>query len=120
VKSKDDKYRVKVSAKIDDSGWFKSFYARTDTSKVLKIKDVLPGKYKFKYKSKDATPAEAFTLKMQLRDDEAEAIDEETTVEIYAFVGKMKVPVGTVKTDDEGWVTLPGVMTEMKYEVKVK
>lgn len=118
--SKDDKYRIKVSAKIDDSSWFRSFYARTDASKVLKVKDVLPGKYKFKYNHKDATAADTFTLRMQLRDNDAEEIDTETAVEVYAYIGKTKTLVGTVMTDDEGWVTLPGVMTGMKYELKVK
>jgi 5-hydroxyisourate hydrolase-like protein (transthyretin family) len=120
LSSKDNKYRIKVKSKIDESNWFQSLYARTNESKVLKVKDVLPGYYKFKYKTKDATPADTFTLKMQLRDDNAEEIDEETAVEIYAYSGKMKMLVGTVMTDDEGWVVLPGVITDMKYKVRIK
>ncbi len=118
--SKNNKYRVKVSTKIDGSDWFRSLYKRTDTNKVLKIKNVLPGKYKFKYKAKDATPNKPFILNLRMLDNDADDIDNATTIELYAYVGGQKALIGTLRTDGKGWVTVPGVMTGMKYKIKVK
>jgi hypothetical protein len=120
LSSKDDKYRIKVNAKLDDSDWYRARYERTDTDKILKIRDVLPGKYKFKYKSGDATANIPFVLKVRLLDEDAERLDEETAVELYAYVGSQRALVATLQTDDHGWLTIPGVLTEMKYKIKVK
>lgn len=118
--SKKDGVRIKIKAKIDKSDWFPAAYTRTDENRVLEIENVLPGKYKFKYKSGDANPTEPFTLKMRLRNEDGEKIKEPTDVDLFAYVNDTKVPVGTVKTDAEGWLTLPGMMTNMKYKVDVK
>lgn len=120
LSSKDDKYRIKVSKKVDDSDWFRALYKRTDTDKTLTARDVMPGKYKFKYKTGDATADMPFTLKIRLLDDNAERIDEETTVNLYAYIGDQKALVGTLETNDDGWIVVPGVLTGMKYKISVK
>lgn len=120
LSSKDNKYRVKVTRKVSDSDWYRALYERTDTDKTLTARDVLPGKYKFKYKTGDATPDMPFTLKLRLLNDDAERIDEETTVDLYAYIGDQKALVGTLQTDDNGWIVVPGVLTGMKYKISVK
>jgi len=116
---KDGKARVRVKAKIDDSDWFKAFYDRTDENNILKIGRVLPGKYKFKYKTGDRDPALPFTLRIRMTDEKGEIVDDETSYELYAYMGKIRVPVGTVLTDEDGWLTLPGIMSGMKYKIKM-
>ena len=120
LSSKDNKYRIKVTRKVDDSDWYRALYKRTDTDKTLTVRDVLPGKYKFKYKSGDATADMPFTLKIRMLNDDAERIDEETTVNLYAYIGGQKTLVGTLETDDDGWIAVPGVLTGMKYKISVK
>ena len=119
VSKKDGEVRIKVKAKIDESDWFPAVYRRTKNNRVLKVENVLPGKYKFKYKSGDADPAEPFTLNMRLRNEDGEKIKEITEVELYAYVNKVRVPVGTMMTDTKGWITIPGVLTNMKYKISV-
>ena len=120
LKSKDDKYRIKVKTKIDKSKWFRSTYKRTDTEKVLELKNVPSAKYKFKYKAGDASLTTPFTLKLQMLDSNMKEIEEKTTVKLYAYVGKEKALIGKMKTDKEGWITVPGVMTATKYKISVK
>lgn len=112
--------RIKVKAKIDKSDWFPTAYKRTDEGRVFEVENVLPGKYKFKYKSGDAGPSEPFTLKMRLRNEDGEKIKEPVDVELYAYIDKTRIPVGTMTTDYRGWLVVPGVMTDMKYKIKVK
>ena len=118
VSKKDGMARIKVKAKIDKSDWFPSAYQRTDENMVLELENVLPGKYKFKYK--DRSEAEPFTLRLRVRDEDGKRIKEEVDVDLYAYINKQRVPIGTMKTDARGWVTIPGTMTNMKYKIKVK
>lgn len=120
LSKKDDKYRVEVSAKIDDSDWFRARYKRTDTSKVLRANNVLPGKYKFKYKESDAPASAPITLKLKMLDDDAKEINKKTTVNLYAYINGQKALIGTMKTDKDGWITVPGALTEVKYKITVK
>ncbi|MEA1926324.1 MAG: hypothetical protein U9M90_03745 [Patescibacteria group bacterium] len=111
--------RIKVKAKIDKSDWFRALYKRTDENKVLTIKNVLPGKYKFSYKRGDRSIDEPFTLHIRMIDEKGKKIREATDVNLYAYVNKVRVPVGVLKTDSKGWVTIPGVMTKMKYKIEL-
>lgn len=117
VSKRDGKARIKVKAKIDKSDWFPSAYKRTDESMILELENVLPGKYKFKYKDRAVT--EPFTLRLRVRDEDGNKIKEAVDVDLYAYVNKERVPIGTMRTDTKGWVTIPGVMTHMKYRIDV-
>lgn len=112
-----DKVRIKVKAKIDGSDWFVSRYKRVDETGALNVEDVLPGKYKFKYKNGDQSPALPFTLKARMLTEKGEKVKEATKVQLYAYINKVKTPVGELMTDERGWVTIPGVMTGIKYKV---
>lgn len=119
VSDKDGKPRIKVKAKVDDSEWFRAMYKRTDENKVLEIENVLPAKYKFKYKSDDAAITDPFTLKIRMVDEDGRKIREETDFNLYAYVEKQKVPIGTITSDRKGWLVLPGTMTGMKYKISI-
>jgi len=118
---KDGKTRIKVKAKIDDSDWFPSFYDRTDENQVLEVINVLPGKYKFKYKSSDRDISLPFTLDARLLDEDGERLKEATKVHLWAYLGpeKVKTFAGEVVTNARGEITLPGLMHGVKYKIKV-
>jgi 5-hydroxyisourate hydrolase-like protein (transthyretin family) len=117
LSKKDNKIRIKVSAKIDGSDWFRSRYKRTDETGVLNVEDVLPGKYKFKYKDGDRDVALPFNLKARMLNEKGEQVKEATKIQLYAYINKVKTPVGELMTDERGWVTIPGVMTGIKYKI---
>lgn len=119
VSEKDGRYRIKVKAKIDESDWFRALYKRTDENKLLEIKNVLPGKYKFSYKKSDASETDPFTLKIRMIDEDGKKIKEETDINLYAYVNKVKTLIGTLTTDAKGWLTIPGTMTKMKYKLSI-
>ncbi len=111
--------RMKIKAKIDKSDWFRALYKRANENKVLTIKNVLPGKYKFSYKNGDGSIADPFTLNIRMIDEKGKKIKEATDVNLYAYVNKVRVPIGVLKTDNKGWLTIPGVMTKMKYKIEI-
>ncbi len=117
---KDGRPRVKVKAKIDDSKWYQSNLKRLNSEGVLKLRNVPSGKYKFKYKSDDASPAQPFTLKLRLLRKNGKEIKKKTGVNLYAYIGGARVKVAKLKTTSKGWITVPGVMTGMKYKIEVK
>ena len=114
VKKKDGELRIKVDAKIDDSDWFQALYANTEDG-VLTARAVLPGKYKFE--AKDAAN-QTFILKARLLDDKSK-VAEDSKVKLYVYVNKVRMFLGEVKTDDNGWLVLPNLMTDMKYKISV-
>ncbi|PID52756.1 MAG: hypothetical protein CR972_00140 [Candidatus Moraniibacteriota bacterium] len=127
VKSKDGLARIKTKAKIKGSDWFQSSYDRLEadnsgkTNGVLEMKNVIPGKYKFKLKSGDPYDStKPFIVHAQMRKDTGKRIKKSTKVKIYAYIFGTKTIAGEVMTDDEGWILLPEVRTNMKYRLKVK
>jgi hypothetical protein len=115
-----DSTRVMMYAKIDDSDWFKASTKRLEDNTVLRVENVLPGKYKFKYKNKDKdTAPQSFVLNARLRDEEGKKLKKATKVKLYAYPYGVKTFVAEIKTDKKGWITVPGVQTHMKYKVKV-
>jgi 5-hydroxyisourate hydrolase-like protein (transthyretin family) len=119
---KDGKTRIKCKAKIDDSNWFSSYYGRTDENQVLEVINVLPGKYKFKYKSGDRDVALPFILNATVLSEKGEEIKEVTKVHLWAYLGpeKVKTFAGEVMTNDDGEITVPGLMPGVKYKIEVK
>jgi len=119
LKSKDGRARVKVKAKIKGSDWFQARYERTDESNILEIKNVLPGKYKFSYKKDDRTADQPFNLKIRMSDEDGAEIKKATKVKLYVYQNKLKILVGELKTDKDGWLLLPNTMTKMKYKLSI-
>jgi len=121
LSGKEGRARIKVKTKVAGSDWFVSGYKRTDTAMVFTAENVIPGYYKFSYKSGDRDPSLPFTLRIRLRDNKGEKIKEPTLVKLWTYLGPEKTltPIGQLMTDPYGWVTIPGVMTEMKYKIEV-
>jgi len=114
------KPRIKVYEQIDGSDWFRALYDRLNLDGVFEVENVISAKYKFKYAKDDRTALTPFILKMRVRDEDGYKIKEETKVQLYAYPdGKNRVMVGEMMTDAKGWVTVPGVLTQMKFKVKV-
>lgn len=119
LKGKDGRARVKVKAKIDGSDWFRARYTRTDDSNTVRLKNVLPGKYKFSYKSKDRAATEPFNLRIKMLDDDAAKIKDKEKVKVYVYKNKLKVLVAELETDEDGWLDLPNTMTKTKYKLSL-
>ncbi len=120
LSKKKDRPRVKVKTKIKNSDWFDSAYARLSKDGVLKMKNVLPGKYKFRYKSSDRVdPRKPFTLQMRLLHKDGKKIKRPTKVKLYVYKMGVRLKVAELKTDRKGNLTVPGVMTGVKYKIKV-
>ncbi len=112
--------RIKMKAKIDSSKWFYAAYKRIDKNGWLRVQDVLPGKYKFKYKRGDvANINQPFNLKARFRNADGN-IAKHAKVKIYAYPFGIKTYVGTFKTNRKGWLMLPGVMPNVKYKINVR
>lgn len=120
LSQKDNQPRIKVKAKIDGSKWFRASMKRVNKDGVLTLKDVISGKYKFKYKSGDADPSQPFTLKAKLRKNNGKKITSKTRVDLYTYINGSRIKIAELKTTSKGWITVPGVMTGMKYKIKVK
>ncbi len=119
LKKKKNKPRVRVKAKIDDSKWFPAVYKRLRTDGTLRVRDVLPGSYKFSYKRGDAQEDQPFTLHMRLRTEDGKTAKRKK-VTVYAYPFGIKRKIGTFKTTRTGDLVLPGVRTGMKYKIRVK
>jgi len=114
VKKKDGELRIKVDAKVDDSDWFQALYTNTENG-VLTARGVLPGKYKFEAKDAASQP---FILKARIFDEKGEKAKNEK-VNLYVYINKVRTFVGQVMTDDDAWIILPKMMTDMKYKLSV-
>lgn len=119
LKSKEGRARIKVKAKIGQSDWFRAIYKRTDSTNLLSIKDVLPGKYKFSYNKKDRAADQPFNLKIQMLNEDGKNIKKETKVTLYVYQNKIKMLAAELKTDEKGWLYLPNTMTKMKYKLSL-
>lgn len=120
IGSKDNQPRIKMKAKINGSDWFLAAYKRISKDGWLEVEDVLPGSYKFKYKSKDVADVnQPFNLKARLRNKDGDDV-KYAKVKLYAYPFGIKTFVAELKTDRKGWIQLPGVVPNMKYKIKVK
>lgn len=122
---KDGKIRIKIKANAlsrssgDWTGWFHSGYFRTDENRILEAINVLPAKYKFSYKTEDSALNIPFILKARMLDEDGAEIKKPTTFLLYYELNDELQPAGTVTSDDDGWVTIPGLLPGMKYKVNI-
>lgn len=120
VGDEEGEVRIKCKAKIDESDWFSAYYDVTEDN-ILEVTNVLPGKYKFKYKKQDRDVTVPFNLSARLLNEKGEKIKEATKVHLWAYLGpeKTKVFAGEVWTNARGEVTIPGLMHGVKYKIEV-
>ncbi len=120
---KDGKVRIKIKANVLDyssgewTDWFRAGYKRTDANRVLEAKGVLPARYKFSYKDQDSPPTVPFTLHARMLDKDGAEIKEPTTFLLYYEVDDVLNSAGAVTSDDDGWVTVPGLLPDVTYKV---
>lgn len=120
LSKKTNRPRIKVKAKIEESDWFDTAYKRTDDTNTVYLKDVIPGKYKFKYKSGDVVnPMQKFNLHIRLRDDKGKKIKKSKEVTIYAYMNDQKILVGKFMTTKKGELYLPNT-APIEYKIEVK
>lgn len=121
LSQKDGKVRIKCKAKVDQSDWFPAYYGRTDENRVLEIENILPGRYKFKYKEQDGDINLPFTLDARFLDEDGEKLKESTKIHLWAYLGPEETLIfaGEVWTNARGEVTIPGLMHGVKYKVEV-
>lgn len=127
LKSKNDQARVKTKMKIEDGRWFYASYDRLEkdetgkTNGTLELKNVMPGKYKFKVKSGDPYDyTKPMTVKAKVLRKNGKKVKKPMRVEVYAYVHHQKQLVAELTTDDKGWVTLTDVQPNTKYRIKVR
>jgi hypothetical protein len=120
VGDEDGEVRIRCKAKIGESDWFSAYYNVTKNN-ILEVRNVLPGRYKFKYKTQDRDPSVPFILQARLLNNDAERIKEPTKVHLWAYLGPEKTLTfaGEVWTDARGVITVPGLMHDVKYKVEV-
>ncbi len=121
VGQKDGKVRIRCKAKVDQTDWFTAYYNRTDENRVLEVENILPGRYKFKYKEQDGDITLPFTLDARFLNEDGERLKQSTKVHLWAYLGPEKTLTfaGEVWTNARGEVMIPGLMHDVKYKVEV-
>jgi len=114
----DEKY-VKVHTK-QGGEWFVARKVKTDNDSSLRLKGVLPGKYKFELDKDDQKLNQTLGLKLKMRDADGKKIKEKTKVDAFIYIGNTKVFINTFKTDKSGYLKLEGITPGMTYELRVK
>jgi 5-hydroxyisourate hydrolase-like protein (transthyretin family) len=115
-----DEIYVEIKTKQGDD-WFTARNVKTDDDGVLRLKDVLPGKYTFLLDDDDDKKSgQTLGLELRMKDEAGKDLKEETDIDAYVYIGDMKVFVNTYETDDDGWVDLSGITFGTVYELDVK
>ena len=100
--------------------WFTARQVKTDDDGVLRLKNVLPGKYQFEIDEDDKEAGQSLGLELRMQDEDGKRIKDDTDVDVYVYVGDTKVFINTVETDDKGWLELEGALLDTVYELNVK
>jgi hypothetical protein len=101
----------------------------TDKYGTLKLKKMIPGKYRLELDDDDVSMHPTLTLKAKMYDEKGRKFKEKTDVEVSAYIdmtslpalvpGDTEVPVGIFETDSSGEVKLSNVIPGMEYKIKV-
>ncbi len=100
--------------------WFTARNVKTDKDSSLKLKDVLPGKYKFELDKKDRKSGQTLALKLKMLDKNGKKIKGKAKIDAYIYVGDIKIFINTFKTNKNGYLNLEGIIPNTVYELKVK
>lgn len=100
--------------------WFTARTVKTDDDSSLRLKDVLPGKYRFELDDDDVKNGQKLGLELKIKDAEGKDIKEDTNVDAYIFIGNTKVFINTFETNNSGWLKLEGITPGITYELDVK
>lgn len=110
---------VKIETK-QGGEWFTARKVKTDSDSSLRLKDVLPGKYRFVIDEDDQESGQTLGLELRMKDEKGKNIKDDTDVDAYIYIGDTKVFINTFETDDKGWLDLEGITPGVVYELDVK
>ncbi len=112
---------IYVTVKAKQGGeWITAFKGKTDEDSALRLKGVLPGKYKFEIDEDDEKAGQTLGLELKMKDEDGKNIKEKTDVDAYIYIGDSKVFINRFRTKDNGYLNLEGITPGMTYELKVK
>ena len=100
--------------------WFVARKVKTDEHSSLKLKDVLPGKYKFTLDDDDKKPNQTLGLQLKMKDGNGKNIKKKTKVNAYIYIGDKKIFINTFKTNAHGYLKLEGITLNTIYELDVR
>ena len=119
---------VKVYTK-QGGEWFRAIKKETTLYGTLKLRKLLPGKYKLEVDDDDVQTPQILDVKAQMYDEKGREFDEKVDVEVYAYIdmtslpstvpGDDKVLVNIIETDSDGEVSLENVIPGMIYDIDV-
>ncbi len=95
--------------------WFLAIRKRTDEKGVLKVKNVLPGKYKMEVSKDDTKTGQTLAINLKMLDAQGRKIRKKMDVNLYYYVNDNKYPIGTIKTDEDGWIKVSGLSLGTEY-----
>ena len=95
--------------------WFLAMKKRTDEKGILKVEDVLPGKYKMKVSNSDTKTGQALAINLKMLDAQGRKIRKKMTVSLYQYVSDTQYFIGTVQTDNDGWIKVSGLSLDTEY-----
>ncbi len=123
-----DGIEVKVYAK-QGGEWFKALKKHTTPYGTLKLKKMLPGKYKLEVDNDDVQTPQIIDIRAQMYDEKGRKFDEKVDVEVYAYIdaaslptivpGDDKILAGTYETDSDGELSLENTIPGMVYKIDV-
>ena len=114
-----DDTRVKLYSE-QGNDWFRSLTMDTDDDGVLKIKNVLPGWYKVKINDDDTHSSQTVAVEVRMLDLDGRRLKEKTNVDLFynTAVG-VKTAIGTVQTDEDGWLKKAGLSADVEYKFEL-
>ncbi len=110
--------RVRVYAK-QGGNWFLALTQKTDESGVLKVKNVLPGKYKMEVSNSDTKTGQTLAVNLKMLDVQGRKIRKKMDVDLYQYINDNKYSLGTVQTDEDGWLKLSNLSLGTKYLIDI-
>lgn len=123
-----DNVKVKVYTEQGDD-WFKAMEKHTTSHGTLKLKKMLPGKYRLEIDEDDVQTPQILDVKAQMYDEKGREFDEKVEVEVYVYIdvtslpsivaGDDKILVNVYETDSDGELELENVIPGMEYKIEV-
>ncbi len=123
-----DNIEVKVYTK-QGGDWFKAIEKETTKYGTLKLRKLLPGKYKLEIDKDDVQTPQVIDIEAQMYDEKGREFDEKVDVEVYAYIdlssypsiipGNDKILVNIIQTDSDGEISLENVVPGIEYKIDV-
>lgn len=123
-----DNVEIEVYTEQGDD-WFKAMEKHTTKYGTLKMKKMLPGKYRLEVNNDDVQTPQIIDVEAQMYDEKGRKFDDKVDVTVYAYIdasalpstipGDYKALVGIFETASDGVVELNNIVPGMEYKVEV-